>query len=1140
MTIYRLRQWGALALQYAVEHGGGVAASVRMARCLGGYGVVLDIVCRVLNAIFVHSDLVARDFCLAACAYMYPCLGWYSENAAMCFLNGGDSFDMKIRESVYRAVVLLLFSGVCAVRAGDQPLINVNFNSWVPAHNPGPGIEDASALVGPAGGLGTFWNQFASHSSTNTIFDSAGEATTVTVSTDFTEGRYDGTGPSLRMLRSTLVDHGRGQDRMLTILGLEPGGSYHIWIVSHRHQSPTRERQKGTWTALNSTISATTQEVDGTDGALNGSSFVAGVNYVWFENVVADAEGQIRFRGKGADIAGGADDDYRNHLSGLQIQVAEPVELGPVDALASSVVAAQAEVEAGGIASTTVTVSLRDAQGFRIPGEEVQLSDASGVAQIDSPSVMMTDGLGEAVFTVRSEEPGTATFTATVLSANDLVLSQVAPIVFVESLLSDIFSVNLYAFGRQHAGDTWTQPAIRETVQLNSGEVAGAGAFATAGWQNILARVGETSISSRLGQSATFDLIRQRNAGPHYWTSTRNAATFEIPDAKMLDAKSNGTFDPGDGSLHSVFAVRDIPFAAYDFVIYFGISQAQSGNGRGTIRINGGAARRFTLLTTEPDGTLVEITDETTPGNYLVYRGYADSTLHIEIRGDGSNHLGPAGIQIAEADRARPPLEITGLTFDPALQQATLTWRSFPGDVYGVYWSDDLGEFAPFINPVVNAHPEEAVTTYGPFAVPVRNPERGMFRIGPADSDPPRLERVRGHDRTIHLTFSEPMMRDTAKDPSNYLIESEGGASVAISSIQFYPSRETVMLTTSEPLALDTVYTVTLHHLTDLAGYALEGDSVAMFRTWDDNPDGVRVFILSGQSNMVGRGSRENGHGGVAGAIGSLRYLAIHDTANYGHLLLDPEESATSAWRDRSDVQLWWNRAASGGAPNITQGDLGPATAPTTFGPEYGFGWVVGDHFDQPVLLIKSCWGGRSLFVDFRSPRAVVARGGDVGPYYYELLAHVRQALDDLDSAFPAFAGMGYQIAGFGWHQGWNDSLHTSPAAEYEANMADFIRDLRDELGQPDLPVVIGATGHGGFNQPEARATVLEGQLAVADPAIYPEFAGTIHTVDTRPFYRDGSVSPVNDGSHWNNNGETFFLIGDAMGREMLTLLLSE
>jgi hypothetical protein len=51
------------------------------------------------------------------------------------------------------------------------------------------------------------------------------------------------------------------------------------------------------------------------------------------------------------------------------------------------------------------------------------------------------------------------------------------------------------------------------------------------------------------------------------------------------------------------------------------------------------------------------------------------------------------------------------------------------------------------------------------------------------------------------------------------------------------------------------------------------------------------------------------------------------------------------------------------------------------------------------------------------------------------------------------------------------------------------------------------------------------------------EFAGTVFCADTRPFWRDHSASPTNDGSHWNAKGESYFLSGDAMGKGLVDML---
>ena len=49
-------------------------------------------------------------------------------------------------------------------------------------------------------------------------------------------------------------------------------------------------------------------------------------------------------------------------------------------------------------------------------------------------------------------------------------------------------------------------------------------------------------------------------------------------------------------------------------------------------------------------------------------------------------------------------------------------------------------------------------------------------------------------------------------------------------------------------------------------------------------------------------------------------------------------------------------------------------------GPELQIGNLLGDHFVEPVLLVKTCWGGKSLFKDFRPPTA----DGETGEFLFE------------------------------------------------------------------------------------------------------------------------------------------------------------
>ena len=136
------------------------------------------------------------------------------------------------------------------------------------------------------------------------------------------------------------------------------------------------------------------------------------------------------------------------------------------------------------------------------------------------------------------------------------------------------------------------------------------------------------------------------------------------------------------------------------------------------------------------------------------------------------------------------------------------------------------------------------------------------------------------------------------------------------------------------------------------------------------------------------------------------------------------------------------------------------ARAGETIGPELGFGWVMGVALDEPVLLINCARGGKRLAVDFRPPSAgklpysfgvksdtaVAAAQATLGKYYRDTLALTKAALANIKALVPGSNGR-YELAGVGWHQGWNDRISDKFSAEYESNMAHFIRDIRKDLG---------------------------------------------------------------------------------------------
>ncbi|MBN2506963.1 MAG: sialate O-acetylesterase [Verrucomicrobia bacterium] len=306
-------------------------------------------------------------------------------------------------------------------------------------------------------------------------------------------------------------------------------------------------------------------------------------------------------------------------------------------------------------------------------------------------------------------------------------------------------------------------------------------------------------------------------------------------------------------------------------------------------------------------------------------------------------------------------------------------------------------------------------------------------------------------------------------------------------------------------------------------------------------PKPVRVFILAGQSNMEGAGrikADPNRHGGK----GSLEFL-VKDAATakrFAHLV-----DAAGQWRARDDV--WIAYLERKGPLTVGFG----ARKDETIGPELGFGWVLGDALHEPVLLIKCAWGGKSLAVDFRPPSAgkppyslgekadaaIAQNPAIIGKYYRETLALTKTALASLRDLVPGSNGR-YALAGFGWHQGWNDRINNTFNAEYETNLVHFIRDIRHDLGAPALPFVIAETGMSGPEEKHPRAlSLMKAQAAVAE---HEAFKGNVAFVGTRAFWRPPDQSPSGQGYHWNSNAETYYLIGEAMGRAMVRLIESD
>jgi alpha-galactosidase len=324
----------------------------------------------------------------------------------------------------------------------------------------------------------------------------------------------------------------------------------------------------------------------------------------------------------------------------------------------------------------------------------------------------------------------------------------------------------------------------------------------------------------------------------------------------------------------------------------------------------------------------------------------------------------------------------------------------------------------------------------------------------------------------------------------------------------------------------------------------------------------LKVFILAGQSNMEGKAPN----------------------ALYDHQATDPKTQALFAHLRRGDQ---W----------IVRDDVfikfldrkGPLTigygSPGRTGVELEFGTAMGEHFNEPVLLIKTAWGGHSLYKMFRPPSAGLPADEilnkelqqaqarirqnnekkkrndplpaideikrDYGSSYRKMIAEVRDVMDHAGELFPALKGMPLELAGFVWFQGWNDQ-YGGTEKEYQSNMQHFIGDVRKDLNAPRLPFVIGVMGQNGSKPATgAMLTIQQAQLAMND---LPQFKGNVKAIrtdllvdkaaeDLYPTWRQSVEQWKLVGGdfayHYLGSAIWFNRIGRAMADAMLELLKS-
>jgi alpha-galactosidase len=306
----------------------------------------------------------------------------------------------------------------------------------------------------------------------------------------------------------------------------------------------------------------------------------------------------------------------------------------------------------------------------------------------------------------------------------------------------------------------------------------------------------------------------------------------------------------------------------------------------------------------------------------------------------------------------------------------------------------------------------------------------------------------------------------------------------------------------------------------------------------------VKVFILMGESNMLGMGEL-----GPETKKGTLAYLT--KTEKKYPFLIDDQGN----WTVRKDVYYYDARMKTGGP-------LTPISNGKTIGPELGFGYVMGHVLDEPVLVLKSCIGNRSLGWDLLPPGSgrftfegrTYAGYKDTpsswvqgepkkevawyaGKQYDDDMANAKEVLKNLAQCYPDYKGQGYEVVGFVFWQGYKDTGSAAHASRYEQNLVRFIQCLRKDYNAPKAKFVLATIAHGGWKLAGPGLTVANAQLAVSDPKKHPEFVGNVKTVEARDFWREVDVSPSSEGYHLNRNAETYMEVGNALGWAMADLL---
>ena len=318
----------------------------------------------------------------------------------------------------------------------------------------------------------------------------------------------------------------------------------------------------------------------------------------------------------------------------------------------------------------------------------------------------------------------------------------------------------------------------------------------------------------------------------------------------------------------------------------------------------------------------------------------------------------------------------------------------------------------------------------------------------------------------------------------------------------------------------------------------------------------VKVFIIMGQSNTLEMG-RVKGD-----KEGTLEH-AVKKEKLYPFMA-----DGTGKWTKRMDVRNVHTQGSGGpnGRGGVRRNDWLTVSGGKV-GIEIGIGHHLGNALDEPVLILKSSIGNRSLGWDLLppgSPRHEVEttdRAGNkvtlvtpafkdevrhpswtkgavpeppkhnwhAGLQYIGDVARAKAVLKDLDKHYPG--GKGYEVAGFLWWQGDKDRYNAAHAAMYGKNLVQLFKALRKEFNAPKAKMVVATLGQTDKDKAKGNEKlIIEGKFAFG-----AAHKGEATVVYTHPLSMGGASN-----GHYSGNAKTYMNVGLGMGKAMVELLKSK